>query len=205
MMDIPSSKVLFGAVAFVLTFAAFYPYMRSILRGETRAHVFSWVIWSAVTFIVFIAQMSDGAGIGAWPIGLSGIITISVAVLAYVKRGDTTIVPLDWVFLGLALCAPPLWVVTDTALSAVVLLTFLDLVGFGPTVRKAYQAPYEENALFFSIGALRNFFVLLALENYSWTTVLFPAAVGAACVLFVGLILARRRVLADAQSLTGRP
>ena len=81
---------------------------------------------------------------------------------------------------------------TETALVAVVLLTLVDLLGFGPSVRKAYKAPWSENAVFFAIGGLRNGFVLLALGAYSWTTVLFPAAVGIACFLFVGLILGRR-------------
>lgn len=186
------SKEIFGAIAVVLTFAAFYPYFRGILKGLTRPHVFSWVIWAFGTVIVFLAQLSDGAGIGAWPIGLSGALTFGVAGLAYLKRGDRSIVRSDWIFLGLAATALPLWFFTNTALSAVLILTLVDLLGFGPTVRKAYHLPYEENAALFAIGAFRNAFVILALENYSWTTVLFPAAVGLACVLFVPLIFVRR-------------
>lgn len=186
------SKEAFGLIALILTFVAFYPYIRAILREQTKPHVFSWFIWAVGTVIVFIAQLSDGAGIGAWPIGVSGLITFGVALLALKKAADTTIVRMDWVFLALAASALPLWFLTNTALSAVIILTLVDLLGFGPSMRKAYDAPHEENALFFSIGALRNVFVLLALENYSWTTALFPAAVGAACGLFVILILGRR-------------
>ena len=79
--------------------------------------------------------------------------------------------------------------------AAVVILTVVDLLGFGPSVRKAYELPQEESATFFVIGAVRNGFVLLALENLSWTTALFPAAVGIACFCFVTLIFARRRVI----------
>ena len=195
MIGFAYGKELFSAVALILTFAAFYPYIRGILRNEIRPHVFSWFIWALGTIIVFVAQLSDGAGVGAWPIGVSGVITFLVAALALTKAADTSIVRMDWVFLVLALAALPLWFVTDTALSAVIVLTVADLLGFGPSVRKAYDYPYEENALFFSLGALRNGFVLLALENYSWTTALFPAAVGGACLLFVALILGRRKVV----------
>ncbi|MEH6758297.1 MAG: hypothetical protein V7676_12435 [Parasphingorhabdus sp.] len=190
------SKEAFGAVALILTFAAFYPYIGSILRDETRPHVFSWSIWGIGTVVVFIAQLLDGGGVGAWVIGVSGIITLYVAVLAWIKSRDLSIVRMDWVFLVLAFSALPLWFFTETALSAVIVLTLVDLLGFGPSIRKAYEIPHEENATFFGIGALRNMFVVLALENYSWTTVLFPAAVGIACGLFVLLITIRRRVLA---------
>jgi len=195
MSGIPLDKQVFSLLALLLTFVAFVPYMRAILRRQTRPHVFSWLIWAAGTVVVFFAQLADGAGIGAWPIGISGAITFMVAFLAMRRSADTTVVRSDWVYLALAATALPLWWVTADPLYAVVILTTVDLLGFGPSMRKAYGAPYEENATFFSISALRNGFVVLALEAYTWTTVLFPAAVGIACVLFVALILARRRLV----------
>lgn len=189
------SKDVFGLIALILTFAAFYPYVRSILRGETRPHIFTWLIWGGGTVVVSLAQLSDGGGQGAWVIGISGLITLMIAALAWHRSADTNIVPLDWLFLIFAASALPIWFLTDTALFAVVILTLIDLAGFGPTVRKAYRFPHSENATFFAIGALRNAFVLLALGYYSWTTILFPAAVGLACLCFVALLLIRRFML----------
>ena len=193
MLDLIFSKEMFGAIALLLTFAAFLPYIQSILAGQTRPHVFSWLIWGVGTVVVFVAQLLDGGGYGAWVIGVSGCITCGIACLAWAKSGDTSIVRMDWVFLALAMSALPLWFFTETALSAVIVLTLVDILGFGPSVRKAYDHPHDENATFFAIGAVRNGFVVLALQNYSWTTVLFPAAVGLACLLFVMLILGRRQ------------
>lgn len=190
-----ASKELLGAAALILTFAAFYPYVRSILRNETRPHLFSWMIWGAGTFVVALAQFADGAGIGAWPIAVSGIITVLVALLALFKSADTGFTRSDWVFLLLAMSALPLWYFTESPLAAVIVLTIVDLLGFGPSVSKAYKDPYGENALFFALGALRNALVTGALEHYSWATMLFPAAVGMACLLFVGLILFRRMAI----------
>lgn len=188
-------KEIFGALALVLTFAAFVPYFRSIWLRKTHPHVFSWFIWGAGTVIISIAQWTDGAGIGAWPIAVSGLLTFGVAFLALARSPDRSIVKLDWIFLALALAALPLWFFTSTALSAVIVLTIVDLLGFGPSIRKAYQRPAEENATFFAVAALRNGCVIAALENYSWTTILFPAAVGGACILFVLLISVRRLLL----------
>ncbi|PHS72188.1 MAG: hypothetical protein COB22_05675 [Cycloclasticus sp.] len=79
-------KEILSSVAIALTFYAFFPYIRSILKGEVKPHVFSWVIWGTTTLIVFFAQLAGGAGVGAWPIGISSLITIYVAFLAYLME-----------------------------------------------------------------------------------------------------------------------
>jgi hypothetical protein len=49
---------------------------------------------------------------------------------------------------------------------------------------------------FYALAAVRNVLAVLALEHYSMTTVLFPAAVGVACVAFVAMVAYRRKQLA---------
>lgn len=188
-------KELLSAIAIALTFMAFYPYIRSIIKGEIKPHVFSWVIWGSTTFVVFLAQLNDGAGIGAWPIGVSGIITLLVAFLAYLKVSDISITKTDWSFFLLAISSLPIWYFTSDPMWAVVVLTTVDLLGFGPTVRKAYLYPHEENVTFFIIFMVRNLLVIMALEHYSLTTVMFPAVIAAACFALVVMIIFRRRVL----------
>jgi len=185
-------KELLSASAIAVTFILFVPYIRSIRRGETKPHVFSWVVWGLGTFIVFLAQLAGHGGIGAWPIGVSGIITFYIALLAYRRRGDTLITKTDWAFFFMALSALPFWFLTSDPLGAVITLTVADLIGFGPTARRAYSHPHDESIVFFTLGAARNLLVILALEYYSLTTVLFPAAVGLACLL-LSLMLAYRR------------
>lgn len=188
-------KELFSAVAIALTFMAFFPYIRSILQEKTKPHVFSWVIWGSTTFIVFLAQLEDSGGAGAWPIGVSGIITIYVAFLAYMKKSDRTITKTDWVFFIWAMTSLPFWYLTSDPLWAVVILTAVDVIGFGPTVRKAYIYPFEEQLTFFALFTARNLIAIMALEHYSLTTVLFPAVIAAACLLLILMVAYRRRVL----------
>ncbi|MEM1433836.1 MAG: hypothetical protein AAGG11_07280 [Pseudomonadota bacterium] len=194
--DAESARLIFSSAAFVLTFALFVPYVLSIQRGTTVPHVFSWIIWAFGTFVVFLAQLADGGGIGAWPIGFSACITAYIALLAFQRRHRITITRIDWVLLALAASATPAWSLTADPLWAVVLLTAADLIGFGPTLRHAFFNPHLEHPGFFLFGAVRNTFVILALENLSWTTVLFPAAVGGACLLLALLLLIRRSMLA---------
>ena len=189
-------KPLLGAIGIGLTFFAYLPYIRSIVQGKTRPHVFSWVIWGTSTCIVFLAQLTDKGGAGAWVIGVSGIISIYVAILAYLKRSDSTITRIDWLFFILAMTSLPLWYLTSDPLWAVVLLTTVDVLGFGPTFRRAYIHPFEEQLMFYVIMAVRNLIVVLALENYSLTTVLFPATIAVVCLIFSLVVVSRRRVVA---------
>jgi hypothetical protein len=182
-----------SALAIVLTFVGFYPYLWGILRGTIQPHVFSWVIWSVTTLVAFLAQLEAQGGLGAWPMGVSGAISGLVAVFAYLRRADVKITKGDWLFFWIALSSLPLWYITSDPLWAVIVLTTVDLLGFGPTVRKAYFQPASESLLFFAVFAIRNGFSILALERYSVATVLFPAAVGVACILVILLILYRRR------------
>lgn len=189
-------KEILSAIAIALTFAAFVPYIRTIISGTTKPHVFSWIIWGTTTFLVFLAQLKGKGGVGAWPIGVSGIITIFIAFLAYAKQADITVTKTDWLFFVSAMSSLPLWYITSDPLWAVVILSIVDVLGFGPTVRKAYSFPHSESLLFFALFAARNILVIMALEYYSVTTVLFPAAIAAACIFLMAMLTYRRRSLA---------
>ena len=81
------SKEILSIIAIILTFIGFYPYIRSILSGQTKPHVFTWIIWGLIVTIAAFAQLADGGGVGAWPIGISGLLTLYVAFLAYRCKG----------------------------------------------------------------------------------------------------------------------
>lgn len=200
----PTALHALSAAAMAVTVATFLPYIRGILRGGIRPHAFSWIIWSVTTSIVAVAQWRAGGGPGAWAIGLSAAITLYITVLALVKHGDRTIARTDWLFLGGALASLPAWAITDDPMWAVLILTAIDLFGFGPTLRTAYADPHRESALFFGWFILRNALVIAALERWSVTTVAFPLAVGATCIAVVGIIMGRRLVLGPPAPTTRR-
>lgn len=102
---------------------------------------------------------------------------------------------MDWLFFVSAMSSLPFWYFTSDPLWAVIILTVVDVLGFGPTVRKSYSQPYSESLSFFAIFTARNLFVITALEDYSMTTVLFPAAVAVVCIALMAMIVYRRRTL----------
>ncbi len=155
------------------------------------------MIWGLTTFVVFLGQMADGGGAGAWAIGVSGIITMYVAWLAYTKKADIQITQVDWTFFIFALCALPLWYINDDPLWTVVILTSIDVLGFGSTFRKSYHKPFDEQLGFYVWMTSRNVVSIAALMHYSVTTVIFPALTGFLALFFILMLLVRRKQLSQ--------
>lgn len=184
----------------ILTLVSFAPYISDIRKGVMKPHFFSWLIWSITTSVVFLAQLSADGGAGAQPTGVSAVITLYVTWLAWALHGDISITRSDWVFLGSALASLPLWYFTADPLWSVVILTAVDVLGFGPTIRKLYTHPQEESALFYFLFALRSALSVLALESRTLTTLLFPVAMVLCCVVVCVLLWWRRTRLRNAQN-----
>lgn len=179
-------------LAVVLTVVAYVPYVAAIRARRVKPHFFSWLIWTLTTSIVFVAQLAADGGAGAWPTGMSALITAYVAFLALVLKSDFSNSRTDSAFLLAALLSLPAWFFTSDPLWSVVILTVVDGLGFGPTLRKAWARPHEESLPFYAIFALRSLLSCFALESRTLTTLLFPAAMVVACVLVCALLWWRR-------------
>ncbi len=189
-------KSIVSGVAILLTFIAFFPYLRAILSNKIRPHFFSWIIWGITTLVAFLGQVAGDGGVGTIPIGVSALLTFLIAFLAYQRRADLSIHYSDWIYLIAAGLALPVWWLTANPLWAVVIMTTIDLFGFGPTIRNAYQHPGNEDPVFYLIFSFRNLLAIYALEVYSMTTILFPAAITVAGVIVAVVIWIGRRRLA---------
>ncbi|XOV91348.1 MAG: hypothetical protein ACFHWX_14160 [Bacteroidota bacterium] len=188
-------KSIVSGIAVIITFIAFYPYLKAILANKIKPHFFSWIIWGVTTFVAFLGQVSGNGGVGTISMGLSSIITFYIAYLTFRRRGDLSVRALDWVYLILAAFSIPVWMITNDPLWAVVIMTGIDLLGFGPTFRNAYENPSNEDPVFYLIFTFRNLLAIYALETYSVTTILFPAAISVAGVFVAVIVWVRKKKL----------
>lgn len=189
-------KEIYGILGIIFMTGSLVPYFHAMWRKTIKPHAFSWLLWGTINSIVLAAQISEGAQSGAWPTVVSMLGTLGIGFYA-LKYGETEYTVSDWVFLTLALCAIPLWVMMKDPLWAVVLVCVIDLLAFFPTVRKSWKKPHQENALSFAIGSAGFFFSLMAIEKYVFSNYAYPALVMTANLVFVAMLLLRRRVLAS--------
>jgi hypothetical protein len=189
-------KEIFALAAIAMTCGAFGYYIWQIARGLVRPHAISWLTWGIATTAVFGAQLVSGAGIGAWPTAVSAAATFAVFGLALLRCGFDRAAPIDWAFFAAAIAGLVLWFLTSEPLTAVAIMTGIDVIGNGPTVRKILHDPFADSVSFFGLIGVRSAVAIAALEAYSATTILFPLAVGTASMLVALLMLSRRRLAA---------
>ena len=186
-------KAVLGVVAIIIGIAAYIPYLRDLFQGKTRPHVFSWFIWGLMTAIGFFAQLSEGAGAGAWIGAFTASVSFFIAIYA-LRRGEKNITLIDWASFFGAVLAIAFWVITKEPLTAIILIVLIDALGFVPTFRKSYSKPYEETLISYFLNGTKFIPALFALESFSLATALYPAYLIVANYSFVAMLVARRRV-----------
>lgn len=185
-------KNILGILAVLIGLIGYVPYFTTIFSGKTKPHAFTWFVWGILTAIAFSGQIVGHGGAGAWVTGLTAFISFIICGLALVK--GTKDFPLaDWLCLAGCMVALGLWAITNNPLSAIVLITIIDLLAFIPTFRKSYSAPGSEPAFTYSLSGLKFVLGIAALQEFSAVTVLYPASLVLTNGLFVLMLLIRRR------------
>lgn len=186
-------KNILGIIATVLVFIGYIPYTRDIIRGKTKPHMYSWFLWSFVTFIVFALQVSGGAGSGAFVTLAAALCCFAVIVLGFIYKSRVEIVWIDTVFLILAIIALGLWLIAKQPVLSTILMTIIDLLAFAPTVRKSWNKPYSETLAFYFLNTFRFGLAAIALQKYSIVTALYPITWLVTNSLFALMIAVRRK------------
>lgn len=160
-------KEIIGIIAVVLTFLAYIPYYRDILKGKTRPHIYSWSLWAFLTIILVALQIKGGAGPATWVTAVVAMMCFGVIFLSY-KNGKRDITRLDKVVAVLSLIAIGFWLIANQPEISITLVIIADLLAFVPTVRKSYKDPYSETLSFYVTNVIRFCLALVAVENYTY-------------------------------------
>ncbi len=189
-------KFWLAIISVGLTLYAYIPYLKGIFEGKTKPHLFTWIIWSIVTFIAVFIQIVEGGGMGSWPIILATLICFLITGLSF-KYGSKDIKPVDYVFLVASLSAIPLWVLTDNPEYAAVLVTTIQIVAAFPTIRKSWNYPEQEVMLTYGVNIVRYVLSIFALATFSVSTMVYPLGILLMNIVIFGVLLLRRNVTAQ--------
>ena len=193
------SKDVIGILSLIIALLSYAPYVRSVFVANTKPHAFSWLVWGTVSAIAFFAQFVNNAGAGGWVTGFSALACLGIGILA-LFRGEKDITRGDWISFLSTVLAIPLWIITDDPLWSVLLVTGIDAAAYYPTFRKSYSKPDEELAFKYVLTAFKYLLSLLALENYTIVTGIYPFVSFFMEIGIVAMLLWRRSAVSIART-----
>lgn len=131
-----------SALSGIVFVMAFVPYIRAILRGETKPQKASWIIWATLDSITLAGMVAKnsvngqivGAIIGAW--------AVAALAMRFGKPGWTS---LDKFCLGGAALAIVLWQVFDSPVIGLATSLTATFIGSIPTFKNVWSKPEEED------------------------------------------------------------
>lgn len=185
-------KEIIGGVAVFLTFAAYVPYYRDIIKGKTHPHVYSWSLWGLLTILLVALQIKGGAGAATWVTAAAGLLCIGVIILS-LRDGKKNITTSDTVVAILGLIAIGFWLIADQPIMSIVLVIVADLLAFIPTIRKSWHKPYSETLSLYVTNALRFFLALAAVETYTFLSASWIIFWATGNAMFAVMLIVRRK------------
>lgn len=191
-----SYRLVFGILSLIPGIIAYTLYFRDMFAGRTKPHAFSWLIWGLLAGNGFWAQVSAGAGFGAWTTGMTSIACLTIFAVA-IAKGELRATVLDRVSLALALISFALLFVADDKAVGLGLTLFATLLGFSMTWRKAWRLPHEETSKAFALNALKFLPAIFALQSFSFLTVAYPLVAGLSNAAVVAIIYIRQKKLPE--------
>lgn len=185
-------KIFFAGISSVVGIACFVPYVRDIFRDKTKPHSHTWFIWAVLQMIAASAMWSSGAGVAIASSVIGAVFCSFIFILSF-KYGFKGITRFDTICLFGALFALAAYLLFHNPLLSIILVTLTDVIGFLPTLRKAYRAPHTETASTHLLSAASGAFAIAALSIFTPTTSLYLFAVTLMDVSCGLLVLARKK------------
>ena len=187
-------RTIIWIITIIIGIYAYYPYITDILKGKTKPHLFSWIIFLIMDAVAFLIQIGDNAGPWAWWILTTWLMGLIVLILA-INNGEKNITKSDsFAFIVALWCIAAYVFLPDPTYSLYLVLTISGLALY-PTARKSFHKPNEETMSIYVIAGVRSILSIIATINVSFLTIGLPVFIIVANTLFVSMVLVRRNQL----------
>ncbi len=163
----------FGLLSGLLNIAAYVPYIRDTVRGNTKPHRTTWLIFSVMALSSFFSQVALGAQQSLWLVGTQSLAVLIIFMLS-IRKGVGGLSTPDIFVLLASLIGLALWFLLgkpEYSLYANITVGFAALT---PTIIKAAKAPKTETTLTWVLGTLAGFVALLATGSTRFEIIAYP-------------------------------
>ncbi len=183
---------IFGYTSGILFMFSAVPYVRSILKGNTKPQRITWLIWTVLVFIAFFSQLAKGA---TWSLLLTAgdAITIVIVFIFSIKYGIGGFTKIDIISLFGAGLSLILWYFTNEPAIALFLIIFIDIIGSNLTIIKAWKNPETENWVGWAMCGVGGLFGILAVGSFNFVLLAYPVYICFINSLMAIIVLGRKR------------
>jgi len=164
---------LIGMAAGAVAFAANIPYIYSIFKGKTKPNRATWWIWFVLGSIIAMGYYSVGARDTMW-VPITAAIGPFIIALLSLKYGVGGWTRFDRGCIVGAALGLVLWALFNSPLVALLLLIFVDALGYLPTMRKILKEPDSEDRLAWSMFYLSAIINLFAVGTWTFEIAVYP-------------------------------
>jgi hypothetical protein len=192
LFELTSSKAIAAFIACAVTVGNFIYYLYTMYKGQTKPHLYTWLVWGLTALIIAFIQTDSAETQGAWLAYTVAFVALARAALA-IPYGEKEITKGDSISLFMCLGSIVFWLLLDSPLISVFILTFIDLVAYYPTFRKSWHKPMEEPAISHFIFGATNMLSVMSLDNFTLVTATYQSAVALFSYLFVVYVIVRRK------------
>jgi hypothetical protein len=168
-----SPGVLFGAAAGLLSVVDAIPYVRDILRGTTRPHRGTRLIWWTLATTALVSQYADGAGWSMLML-LGQAVTTGVTFALSIRRGVGGLSRFDLTITAIAGLGVIGWFVSSTPVIATACVVFADTLGVGLMLPKTWREPGSETLSTFALASLAGLLGALAVGALDVSLLVYP-------------------------------
>jgi hypothetical protein len=168
-------------------------YIRGVLRGETKPHSYTWLIWTITLGVAAAGLLDGGANVLVASSLIVGAVSVFCTFLLSFKYGTKNITRGDTVLLIASLIAIFIYLQLDQPVLAVLMVSAIDGIGYVPTYRKSWSEPWSENIPAWMLITLSYIFSVLALDSYNILTLPYLTTIMTANILLIILLFVRRR------------
>jgi hypothetical protein len=188
-----SFRDVLNVLAGVIFVIAFVPYIRAILRKETRPTKSTWLIWATLDTITLVGMWQEGAVNGQIIGAVLGAWTVTVLAMKYGDKGwslaDKLCLAGAGVGIGLLLVGnPTLGIVTSLA------VVFLGSI---PTFLSAWKDPTREDKTAWTIYWISCACAMVAIPAWTLADAGQPTTFFAIETIMMFILLMRPRMLRD--------
>ncbi len=162
-----------GVAAGVVAVADTVPYVRDTVRGTTRPHRGTWLIWGTLAIVVCLSQRADGASWSLIMAAAQAGLTSLIFVLA-IRRGVGGLNTADAVMIAIAAGGVLGWILADEPIVATVCVIAADLIGAAMMVPKTYRDPESETLPTFVLASASGALAVGAVGALDLTLIIYP-------------------------------